>query len=81
MLGSYYKPTLLLGFIIVQAISASNYEAPILDIDPKSTGYVGKISEHSIIVDMTPHLQIKNIESISKWLRKSTEQLLFCCRK
>lgn len=65
MLGSYYKPTLLLVFIIVQAISATNYEAPILDIDPKSTGYVGKISEHSIIVDMTPHLQIKNIESIN----------------
>jgi len=70
MLGSYYKPTLLLVFIIltiVQLVVGTNFESPILDIDPSSTGYVGKISEHSIIVDMTPHLQIKNIESISKY--------------
>lgn len=66
MLGSYLKPTLQLVLVIVQAMaSTANLEAPILDIDPKSTGYVGKISEHSIIVDMTPHLQIKNIESIN----------------
>lgn len=45
--------------------SPKEYQAPILDITNESTGYSGKISEHSVLVDLAPHLQIKNIESIN----------------
>ena len=39
--------------------------APILDIEAESSGYSGTIGEHSVLVDLKPHLQIKNIDSIS----------------
>ncbi len=38
--------------------------APILDVDP-TVGYHGKINEKHLLVDMIPHLQVKNIDSIS----------------
>ena len=60
----------LLLVVLVAALvglcEAGMSEAPVLDIDDSSAGYVGKISEHSVLVDLTPHLQIKNIEKISK---------------
>ena len=39
---------------------------PILDIDDESIGYIGTIGERNVLVDLKPHLQIKNIEAISK---------------
>ncbi len=56
----------LISFVAVRCQSS---EAPILDIDDLSAGYVGKISEHSVLVDLMPHLQIKNIEKISKYFK------------
>ena len=53
---------LLCGLVIVCQAS----EAPVLDIDDLSAGYVGKISEHSVLVDLTPHLQVRNLDKISK---------------
>ena len=65
MRDSYYiKPIFLLVSIIL--IHGKDHDAPILDIDNQSSGYLGRISEHSVLVDLMPHLQIKNIESISK---------------
>lgn len=40
--------------------------APILDIENESEGYVGTIGERNVLVDLKPHLQIKNIDAISK---------------
>lgn len=50
---------------LVAGADVKENTAPILDIDNQSTGYVGKISEHSVLVDLVPHLQIKNIEAIN----------------
>ena len=47
------------------AASQKEHEAPVLDITNESAGYTGKISEHSVLVDLLPHLQIKNIEAIN----------------
>lgn len=64
MRDSYYiKPIFLLVSIIL--IHGKDHDAPILDIDNQSSGYLGRISEHSVLVDLMPHLQIKNIESIN----------------
>ena len=40
--------------------------SPILDVDDEAKGYLGTIGEHNVLVQMTPQLQIKNIEEISK---------------
>ena len=40
--------------------------APILDIDDEKKGYLGTIGERNVLVDLKPHLQIKNIDQISK---------------
>ncbi|CAF0843509.1 unnamed protein product [Brachionus calyciflorus] len=39
--------------------------APILDIDNESIGYIGTIGERNVLVDLKPHLQIRNIDSIN----------------
>jgi hypothetical protein len=39
--------------------------APILDIENESIGYVGKIGERNVLVDLKPHLEIKNIDQIN----------------
>ena len=39
--------------------------APILDIDNESMGYIGKIGERNILVDLKPHLEVKNIDQIN----------------
>lgn len=39
--------------------------APILDIDDEKIGYVGTIGERNVLVDLKPHLQIRNIDQIS----------------
>ncbi|RNA41934.1 putative calsyntenin-1-like [Brachionus plicatilis] len=44
---------------------ASSSEAPVLDVENESTGYIGTIGERNVLVDLKPHLQIKNIESIN----------------
>lgn len=39
--------------------------APELDVDA-TIGYFGKIGEKHVLVDITPHLQVKNFDQISK---------------
>lgn len=41
--------------------------APVLDIDDEKTGYLGQIGERNVLVDLKPHLQIRNIDQISKF--------------
>jgi len=39
--------------------------APVLDIDDEKIGYTGTIGERNILVDLKPHLQIRNIDQIN----------------
>lgn len=39
--------------------------APVLDIDDEKIGYIGTIGERNILVDLKPHLQIRNIDQIN----------------
>lgn len=48
-----------------QTEQSSQSVAPILDIDDEKKGYVGTIGERNVLVDLKPHLQIKNIDQIS----------------
>ncbi len=49
-------------------------EAPILDIENEA--YLGKIGEHNVLVDLVPHLQIKNIDMISKSSKQKNKTFL-----
>ena len=40
---------------------------PVLNVD-KEIGYYGRVSEKNVIVDLVPHLEIKNIDQISMLL-------------
>lgn len=44
--------------------------APILDIENEAVGYLGSIGERNVLVDLKPHLQIKNIDAISNYTNK-----------
>jgi hypothetical protein len=47
--------------------SIAKGEAPILDFVTETNGYTGQINEQNVLVDLNPHLEIKNIDSISKY--------------
>ena len=55
--------TILLTGLIYNVRAAG--VAPILDIDNESMGYIGKIGERNILVDLKPHLEVKNIDQIN----------------
>jgi hypothetical protein len=56
---------LLLGVAFNRAVLSA--VAPILEIDDETVGYVGTIGERNVLVDLKPHLSIKNLDSISKY--------------
>ena len=55
---------LALGVALFGLARASSV-APVLDIEDEARGYMGAIGEHNVLVQLTPQLQIKNIEEIS----------------
>jgi hypothetical protein len=58
--------TVTFGLLAWTALVASGGPAaPILDIENESIGYYGRIGERNVLVDLKPHLQIKNIDSIN----------------
>lgn len=60
-----FKFKLVFYFLFILGVKST--EAPVLDIEDESIGYIGTIGERNVLVDVKPHLQIKNIESISKY--------------
>lgn len=50
--------------------------APILEIENESLGYVGTIGERNVLVDLKPHLQIKNIDAISNRLTSNYKTMV-----
>ena len=52
-------------FICSSAV-VQQWPTPILDIEDEAKGYLGSINERNVLVDLRPHLQIKNIDAISK---------------
>lgn len=68
MLYKINKKLILISILLNVALN-SNYVrsavAPILDIENEQIGYVGTIGERNILVDLKPHLSIKNLDSIN----------------
>jgi hypothetical protein len=60
------KTILLIVCATLFQMSQGSSVAPILEIDDEAKGYLGTIGEHNILVQLSPQLQIKNIEEISK---------------
>ena len=60
------KAFLLIVCATLFQMSLGSSVAPILEIDDEAKGYLGTIGEHNILVQLSPQLQIKNIEEISK---------------
>ena len=45
--------------------SSSRSAAPIFELEDEAKGFYGTIGERNVLVDLKPHLQIKNIDAIS----------------
>lgn len=51
--------------LLAELQQTANPVAPVLDIDDEKTGYIGQIGERNVLVDLKPHLQIRNIDQIN----------------
>ena len=62
----WFSLQLILFLNLVSIYSTTAYIQPVLDIDDESAGYFGTLDEQDILVDLKPHLRIKNTNETSK---------------
>lgn len=56
---------LMIHQLLLAQLQMTKSVAPVLDIDDEKTGYIGQIGERNVLVDLKPHLQIRNIDQIN----------------
>lgn len=62
---------LMIHQLLLAQLQMTKSVAPVLDIDDEKTGYIGQIGERNVLVDLKPHLQIRNIDQISNNLNSN----------